>query len=317
MLKSSANSSMPPMADQPKLVTNSAFWAAVRLTRPWNVLMIVVAMWLILESLLTPDLAGANSVWVFTLGTVAMAALAAGANVINDYFDVAEDRVNRPERTLVGRVITRRQTMALNHGLTAMAIGFTLAVCLLSKNWWPMVWNTVLGTLLWGYSPWFKRRFLRGNVVIALSVGQLPLWCLLLVAAATDGDWKTWLATMDGSVLLGYVVLSTYVTFLREMTKDWQDARGDGEAGYDTLPVRWGAKRTQSLLNTLHGIGWALMLTAWWASWQALSRPTAPLFFLLPYAGVHTQLLRGRIESVSAWQKLTLAGGLLFLAGLI
>lgn len=306
---------MRAMAKSPRLVTESAVWAGVRLTRPWNVLMIVVAMWLILESLLTPELAGPDSVWVFALGTVAMAALAAGANVINDYFDVAEDRVNRPDRALVGRVITRRQTMALNYLLTALAIAATAAVCVLSKSWWPMVWNTLLGTLLWGYSPWFKRRFLRGNVVIALSVGQLPLWCLLLVG--TDVDWKTWLATLDGSVLLGYVVLSTYVTFLREMTKDWQDAHGDGEAGYDTLPVRWGAERTQSLLHLLHGLGWVLMLAAWWASWLALSRPIAPLFFILPYAGVHIQLLRGRIDSVSAWQKLTLAGGLVFLAGLI
>ena len=279
--------------------------------------MIVVAMWLIYESLLKPVLAGTDSEWIFTLGTLAMASLAAGANVINDYFDVAEDRVNRPDRALVGRVITRRQTMALNYVLTAIAISSTLGVCLLSKSWWPFVWNTALGTLLWGYSPWFKRRFLRGNLVIALSVGQLPLWCLMLVAAATGGDWKNWLATLDGSVLVGYVVLSTYVTFLREMTKDWQDAHGDGEAGYDTLPVRWGAKRTQSLLNMLHGIGWVLMLTAWWASWHVLNQPTAPLFFILPYAGVHAQLLRGRIESVSAWQKLTLAGGLVFLAGLI
>lgn len=303
------------MADQPKLVTDSVFWAAVRLIRPWNVLMIVVAMWLILESLLTPVLAGPDSVLVFALGTVAMAALAAGANVINDYFDVAEDRFNRPDRALVGRVITRRQTMALNYLLTAIAIAATLTVCLLSKSWWPFVWNTLLGTLLWGYSPWFKRRFLRGNVVIAFSVGQLPLWCLLLVA--TDGAWKNWLGTLDGYVLLGYVVLSTYVTFLREMTKDWQDAHGDGLAGYDTLPVRWGARRTQSLLHILHGIGWGLMLAAWWASWHALNRPTTPLFFILPYAGVHTQLMRGRIESVSAWQKLTLAGGLVFLAGLM
>ncbi|MFZ8836449.1 MAG: hypothetical protein ACO3MV_02085 [Flavobacteriales bacterium] len=87
--------------------------------------------------------------------------------------------------------------------------------------------------------------------------------------------------------------------------------------GVESLPVRWGDKRTQSLLHVLHGIGWVLMLTAWWASWKALNRPTATLFFLRPYAGVHTQLLRVRIESVSAWQKLTLAGGLGFLAGLI
>jgi len=39
--------------------------------------------------------------------------------------------------------------------------------------------------------------------------------------------------------------------------------------------------------------------------------------FLFPFLGTHIQLSRGIIESVSAWQKLTLAGGLMFLAALI
>ena len=87
------------MAKQ-RQVTDSAAWAGIRLIRPWNVLMIVVAMGLITESLLIPAFGGElppHQQAIFALGTLAMAALAAGANVINDYFDVAEDRINRPE----------------------------------------------------------------------------------------------------------------------------------------------------------------------------------------------------------------------------
>ena len=93
--------------------------------------MIVVAMGLITESLLIPAFGGElppHQQAIFALGTLAMAALAAGANVINDYFDVAEDRVNRPDRTFVGRVITRRQTLALNYTLTGIAVLSSLAL---------------------------------------------------------------------------------------------------------------------------------------------------------------------------------------------
>ena len=305
------------MAKSQRTVTESAAWAGVRLTRPWNVLMIVAAMYLTTESLMSPPWERPETLGVFALGTLAMATLAAGANVINDYFDVAEDRVNRPDRALVGRVITRRQTMLLNYALTGVSILSTGGVCWASGTLLPLAWMAVLGTLLWGYSPWFKRRFLRGNIVITLSVAQLPLWCVLLNFPHDLTSAAQWLNSLQGGVLLTYVGLSGYVTLLREITKDWQDAAGDGAAGYDTLPVRWSEKRTNSLLQVLHWAGWLLMGLAWWASYRWLHRPVSPMFFVLPYAAVHLQLTRGQIASVSAWQKLTLAGGLVYLAGML
>ncbi|MBO74433.1 MAG: hypothetical protein CMD33_04080 [Flavobacteriales bacterium] len=301
-------------------ITNSVFWAGIRLIRPWNVLIIVVAMGLITESLLLPAFGGelpANQQAIFALGTLAMAALAAGANVINDYFDVAEDRINRPDRTFVGRVITRRQTLALNYTLTGIAVLSSFGIAAAAKSIVPALWIVILGILLWSYSPWFKRRFLRGNLIIALSVGQLPLWCLALLEPHSFELWLDTFKSTEGNILLGYVVLSGYITLLREITKDWQDVEGDAVAGYDTLPVRWGQERTKSLLHRMHFVGWLLLAITWWASAIMVHRPVAPLFFALPYLAVHIQLARSRVASVSAWQKLTLAGGLLYLAGFI
>ncbi len=299
-------------------ITDSAAWAGIRLIRPWNVLMIVVAMGLITESLLIPAFGGElpqHQQAIFALGTLAMAALAAGANVINDYFDVAEDRVNRPDRTFVGRVITRRQTLALNYMLTGIAVLSSFGIAVAARSIVPALWIVILGVLLWGYSPWFKRRFLRGNLIIALSVGQLPLWCLALLESRSFDRWVELFKSTEGNILLGYVVLSCYVTLLREITKDWQDAAGDAAEGYDTLPVRWGPNRTQRLLHQLHSAGWLLIAAAWWGSVELVARPIAPLLFALPYLAVHIQLARHQVASVSAWQKLTLAGGLLYLIG--
>ena len=307
------------MADK-RPITNSVFWAGIRLIRPWNVLIIVVAMGLITESLLLPAFDGelpANQQAIFALGTLAMAALAAGANVINDYFDVSEDRINRPNRTFVGRIITRRQTLALNYGLTGIAVLASLGVGAATKSVMPIIWIVGLGILLWSYSPWFKRRFLRGNLIIALSVGQLPLWCLALLEPHSFELWLDTFISTEGNILLGYVVLSGYITLLREITKDWQDAEGDALAGYDTLPVRWGPERTKSLLHRMHFVGWVMIGVTWWASITFVHRPVAPLFFALPFLAVHIQLARNQVASVSAWQKMTLAGGLLYLAGFI
>ena len=305
------------MARDSKLVTKSPFWAGIRLMRPWNVMMIAAAMALITHSLVLPNSNVPDEYrdTLLILGIISMTSLAAGANIINDYFDITEDRINRPNKALVGRVISRRQTMALNYLFIAIAIGSTASISAMLGNYVHVIWILTVGVLLWGYSPFFKRRFLRGNLIIAFSVGQLPFWCLLLFQPMTS--WVDWLDTERGWILLSYGVLSAWVTFLREITKDLQDLNGDTAAGYDTLPVRWGTNKSMKFLKLLHGAGWIVMAMAWMESIQQLSRPIAPLFFILPYLAATIQLWRGQVASVSAWQKMTLAGGLIYLIGML
>ena len=78
-----------------------------------------------------------------------------------------------------------------------------------------------------------------------------------------------------------------------------------------------GTKRTKSLLHRMNFVWWVMIGVTWWASITMINRPLAPLFFALPFLAVHIQLARNQVASVSAWQKLTLAGGLLYLAGFI
>lgn len=303
-----ANQEQPP-------VTTSPFWALVRITRPWNVLMVVVAMLLIKQAWIAPILSAevlSVNQLNFAFSALVMALLAAGGNVINDYFDIAEDVINKPRRALVGRVISRRKTMAWHIALSGLATGGSIWLSIRMGSPTPFIWCAAVGTLLGGYSPWFKRRFLRGNLIIALTVGQLPFWCL--VGMIPVDQWHAFLWTPNGIGLASYAILSAYFTFVREVTKDLQDAEGDRLAHYDTLAVRWGNERTIRLLQVLHAVGWlALLITAAGAviwlksSWQIV-------LFLGPHLGSHVQLTRRQMASVSAWQKLTLAGGLLFLA---
>ena len=171
-----------------------------------------------------------------------------------------------------------------------------------------------MATLLWGYSPWFKRRFLRGNVVIALLVGQLPFWAV--IGEVMDAHSHAFFFSNDGITLMIYAALSAALTFLREVTKDLQDREGDALTGFDTLAVRWGTQRTWRLLDWTHGLFWIpLIATSFFASY-AFEVRWIVLCFLLPFAGTHIQLLRRRLISISAWQKLTLSGGIVFLLDL-
>ena len=304
---------MPQMAEQSKHITPitaSPFWACIRITRPWNVLMVGISMTLIRMAWIKPGVSGLIETG-FVIPLIIMMLLAASGNVINDYFDVQEDAINKPKRAFVGRIISRRKTLFFHHFLTGTALSMSAIMSLDERSLWPFAWTVIVATLLWGYSPWYKRRFLRGNAIIALLVGQLPFWTAL--GEIMHLETSSFFSSKDGVALIVYAFLSASLTFLREITKDLQDRKGDAQAGYDTLAVRWKESSTWRLLDWLHGFFWIPLLVTSFFAWYTFDVKGATLFFLLPFAGAHIQLIRRRLQSVSAWQKLTLSGGIVFL----
>ena len=308
---------MPQMAEQSKHtipITTSPFWACVRITRPWNVLMVGISMMLIRMAWIKP---GSYKLLEldFLIPMIIMMLLAASGNVINDYFDVAEDLVNKPRRALVGRVVSRRTALLVHHFMVGAAMSMALAISINWRTPTPFVWSAVVAGLLWLYSPMFKRRFLRGNVIVSLIVGQLPLWCTL--GAFNFSAWHEILHEPAGKGLVTYALLSLVITFLREVTKDLQDMVGDADSGYDTIPVRWGRERSVRFLKISHLCAWPMLISAGILASLQFNLGTESLIFLIPFLGATVQLFRKRIDSVSAWQKLTLGGGLAFLLFLV
>ena len=47
----------------------------------------------------------------------------AAGNLINDYFDVREDRINKPQKAFVGRGVKRRVVMVTHWGSSLVAVG--------------------------------------------------------------------------------------------------------------------------------------------------------------------------------------------------
>lgn len=291
---------MPPSAETTP-VTRHRGIALFLAMRPWNLLMIVVTMIIIRERLVPTDDIEAL---VFVLSVVAMTTAAAGGNLINDYFDIREDLINKPRKALVGRVIKRRWALGAHHVLSAVALAAASGMAGLTRDPRPILWMAFLVALLWGYSPFFKRRFLAGNFVIALSVGQLPLFTAL-PSHSTSSE-----------ILLLYALLSAVLTGVREIAKDLQDIDGDTKAGYDTLPVRWREKRTMLLLKVLHLLLWpALLWVAHWL-WKQHNLTWHNLLYLLPFAGATWMVLQPNVRSVSAYLKVALGGGVAVLVWL-
>ncbi len=150
--------------------------------------------------------------------------------LINDYYDVKIDLVNKPNRVIVGKDLKRRWVIAGHTGLNLLAviIGFKLSIYI-------GLINFSASFLLWLYSNQLKRLPFIGNFVVALLTATT-----LILVSEYFGD-KHYL-------ILCYAVFAGFITLIREIIKDMEDMKGDERFGCKTLPIAIGIKKTKGLI---------------------------------------------------------------------
>ncbi len=177
------------------------------------------ALAVLIAATLVPTPPG-GAVLAWTLATVL--AFNAAANALNDYFDYASDKVNRPERPLPSGALPQGAgwwlalILFVLGGLAAVQLPWTASVLAIF----------VALPLMVLYSPVLKGLPLVGNGVIAAILGLA-----LLFAGAAFGELPAmW---TPAGLAFGF-------TMLRELVKDMEDLAGDRQTGVGTFPVRFG-----------------------------------------------------------------------------
>ena len=203
----------------------------LQIARFWNLLIIAVAQYFTVAFLVDPKLL---LDWRLAVLSASTMIIAAGGYIINDYYDVKIDLINKPERVVVGRSISRRYAILLHTVLNV--VGILLGLVL---NWKIGVVCFFSVFLLWLYSNMLKRLPFVGNVAVALLTGSSIAIVLLLYPFAA----KTTLGI--------YTLFAFFTTLVREIIKDMEDLKGDNTFGCKTLPIVWGLRRTKNLIYLL------------------------------------------------------------------
>lgn len=209
------------------MLSNRFVISFLRLTRVWNVLMLAIAQYFTAAMLISAHR-------VFDLRFFLLAAstglIAAGGYIINDYYDVKIDLVNKPDRVVIGQGITRRYAILLHTLLTlaGVSIGFLL-------DWRLGVIHFAAAFLLWWYSNDLKRQPFIGNAMVAILTG--------LSIVIVDALYQT-----GNPLIYIYGTFAFFMTLIREIIKDMEDLKGDNTFGCRTLPIVWGLRRTKSFI---------------------------------------------------------------------
>ena len=193
-----------------------------------------------------------------TLGILILATvfIAAGGYVLNDYFDVKIDMINKPEKLIVGIKISKNNVMIYYQLLTGIGLLLGLTLAYIASSFTLGFIFIVIPGLLWFYSASYKRQFMIGNLVIAFIVGISVLIVGITQLAFLEKEFGNLIfETPIPSYFYGWVggfsLFSFLISWIREIIKDFEDEVGDREMECRTLAIKWGHKKSKLFINLL------------------------------------------------------------------
>jgi 4-hydroxybenzoate polyprenyltransferase len=262
-----------------------------------NLLFLAALVWLMEKWVAVPILNqaafGEQLPWyILLLLIAATVCIAAGGYVINDYFDVKIDRINRPDEVVVTRTVSKPAAMRLSLILSGVGIVFGIAVAAYLRSMTIGILFVLIPGLLWFYSSSYKRLLIIGNITIALLAGLTPIMVAMANAAILQLRYSDFLAyTPVNSIytwLGGFALFAFLLTWIREIVKDLQDQMGDRELECHSMPVVWGERWTKVFVTVLVVLTVAIIGHLWYhvlpfpTAWNSLSTRYIALGVVIP-----------------------------------
>src|SRR5215213_1418944 len=228
--------------------------------------------------------------WLLSLSSVF---IAAAGYIINDYFDLNIDQVNKPGRLLVDRVIKRRWTILWHWVFSFVGVAISVYVG------WKLRRDFIIGfanagcvLMLLLYSTTFKRKLLIGNIIISL----LTAWVIMVLFVA---EWQIYTINVPQhrdvmsrlfKLAVVYSGFAFIISLVREVVKDIEDMEGDARYGCKTMPIVWGINVSKMFVAV-----WLVVLIAsilimqvyvlqyrwWWSVLYSVVLIVLPLVWIL------------------------------------
>ena len=253
--------------------------------------------------------------------TTASVLIAAAGYIINDYFDLDIDQVNKPGNIIVQKIIKRRWAIFWHMGLSLAGVVISFIVCWTIGNWIIGPVNLASVFLLLFYSTTFKKKFLIGNIIISL----LTAWVVFVLYISeldlvtfTREQYYPLAMTKIFKLAVLYGGFAFVISLVREVVKDMEDIKGDEKFGCRTMPVVWGIPASK----VFAGVWLIVLMTAvlvlfvyglligWYvAASFVLLLVVLPLGFIV--RRLYQAVTTAQFHAISTWIKLVMLTGII------
>jgi len=204
----------------------------------------------------------------FAVLVLATVFITAAGYVINDYFDVRTDLINKG-KVIVGTAIPRKKALMWHNIFNILGVAGGFYVSWRIGYFWAGIMFLLVTGLFYFYSATYKRQFLIGNLMVAILTAMLPLLVLFYewiplrdyyaVNAIRMPDFRMIIWWTGGFSLFAFLT-----TLTREIIKDIEDFKGDTAYGRNTLPVVLGIPVTRTVVVSLIIITMIMIYLIWY-----------------------------------------------------
>ncbi len=211
-----------------KIMKLSNLFSYITILRPINFL---ITFFSIYFAIIIANQSFLFSVKAF-LGSIAGALISGAGMVINDYFDVEIDKINRPERPIPSGKISIKSALTyylLLNLLALILISFTNSIAFL------IAFLSIIIIFLYSHS--LKNKGLVGNFVVAFMTG------LAFIFGGVIGE--------NILPLIFPFLFAFLINFAREILKDIEDIEGDKSKNLKTFPIVFGEKKSFQLITII------------------------------------------------------------------
>ncbi|WP_025742349.1 geranylgeranylglycerol-phosphate geranylgeranyltransferase [Aquimarina pacifica] len=203
--------------------------------RGYNILIIVVAQYLSSIFILAPHIQLQQIVLdpnLFVIVLASSGVIAAGY-IINNFYDREKDLINRPQKTMLDRLVSQRTKLT-----GYFVLNFLSVVCASYVSFRAVVFFSVYIFSIWFYSHKLKKFPIIGNIV-ASSLAITPFFAVFIYYKNFD------------EVIFVHATFLFLILVMREMIKDLGNLRGDLAQNYNTIPIKYGERTSKQIISTL------------------------------------------------------------------
>jgi 4-hydroxybenzoate polyprenyltransferase len=225
------------------------FFSLLSVVRGYNIVVIVVAQYLASIFIFAPEKSLRYILLDLDLYFIVLATICviASGYIINNFYDVDIDKINRPQKTKIDSIVNQKTKLNIYFFLNFLGFGFGLLV-----SWRAALFFAIYIFLIWFYSHKLKQYPLI-KLFSAAILAILPFFAIFVY-------FKNF-----SSIIFTHASFLFFILLIRELIKDLESMEGDIVNNYITIPIKFGEKFSKMLITLI------VFLTF------------SPIYFLLKY----------------------------------
>ncbi len=211
------------------------FFSMFSVVRGYNILVIVVAQYVTSIYIFAHDKPIRQVIFDLNLLMLVLASAAtiAGGYIINNFYDSEKDLINRPQKSMIDRLVSQNTKLSLYFILNFLAVVMASYV---SFN--AVIFFSAYIFGIWFYSHKLKKLPFIGNITSAILT-ITPFFVIFIYYKNFE------------SVIFVHAMFLFLIISMRELTKDLENIKGDLALGYKTIPIIYGEKASKIMLTIL------------------------------------------------------------------